>query len=74
MSLDTTSQPTADRPATALAELRAQLTLEEKVRLLVGAGLWDTTAIDHIGLRAMFVSDGPAGVRGVDETGTETSA
>ncbi|RHA37677.1 beta-d-glucosidase [Cellulomonas rhizosphaerae] len=74
MSLDTASQPTADRPVTALAELRAQLSLEEKVRLLVGAGLWDTTAIDRIGLRSVFVSDGPAGVRGVDETGLETSA
>ncbi|ROS25961.1 beta-glucosidase [Cellulomonas sp. PhB150] len=74
MSLDTASQPTADRPVTALAELRAQLTLEEKVRLLVGAGLWDTTAIDRIGLRSVLVSDGPAGVRGVDESGRETSA
>jgi len=74
VSLDTTTQPTADRPATSLAELREQLTLEEKVSLLVGAGLWSTTAIGRIGLRAMYVSDGPAGVRGVSEDGSETSA
>jgi beta-glucosidase len=74
VSLDTATQPTADRPATPLAELRSQLSLEEKVRLLVGAGLWDTTAIPHIGLRSVFVSDGPAGVRGVSEDGDETSA
>ncbi|WP_029290897.1 beta-glucosidase [Cellulomonas sp. HZM] len=74
MSLDTALQPTADRPATDLAQLRSQLTLEEKVRLLVGAGLWSTTAVERIGLRAMHLSDGPAGVRGVSEDGAETSA
>ena len=72
MSLDTAIQPpTADRP---LTDLTAALSLEEKVRLVVGAGLWSTTAIPHIGLRAMHVSDGPAGVRGVSDSADETSA
>ena len=72
MSLDTAIQPpTADRP---LADLTAALSLEEKVRLVVGAGLWSTTAIPRIGLRAMHVSDGPAGVRGVSDSADETSA
>lgn len=73
MSLDTATQPPAadDQDLTALA---AQLSLEDKVRLVVGAGLWSTVALPHVGLRAVHVSDGPAGVRGVSEDGVETSA
>ena len=72
MPLHTAAQPpTADRALTGLLDA---LSLEEKVGLVVGAGLWSTTAIPRIGLRAMQVSDGPAGVRGVSESGDETSA
>lgn len=78
MSLDTATQPpTAERPTTGEASLSALLTrlsLEEKVRLVVGAGLWSTTAVPHIGLRSMHVSDGPAGVRGISDSADETSA
>lgn len=49
---------------TRLAELLARLTLEEKVALVSGADFWTTTPIERIGLRAMVLSDGPAGVRG----------
>ena len=86
MSLDTT-QPVPAQPApeagaahaerltpAGLAHLRDQLTTEEKVALLVGAGLWTTTAVPRIGLRAVALSDGPAGVRGVSEHADETSA
>ncbi|MDM7855268.1 beta-d-glucosidase [Cellulomonas alba] len=58
----------------SLEALVAELTDAEKVSLVVGAGLWATTAIPRIGLRAMHLSDGPAGVRGVSEDGVETSA
>ena len=44
--------------------LLAALTLEDKVRLLTGADNWSTRPAPAIGLRAMVVSDGPAGVRG----------
>ena len=44
--------------------LLAALSLEEKVRLLTGADNWRTRPLPAIGLRAMVVSDGPAGVRG----------
>jgi beta-glucosidase len=45
--------------------LLAALSLDDKVRLLTGADNWRTCPLPGIGLRAMVVSDGPAGVRGV---------
>ncbi len=42
----------------------AGLDLETKVRLLTGVNFWATHAVPEIGLRAMIVSDGPAGVKG----------
>ncbi len=44
--------------------LVAQLTLEQKVRLLTGADSWTLHGESHVGLRSMVLSDGPAGVRG----------
>ena len=52
-------------PQTAERGLLAALSLEDKVRLLTGADNWRTCPLPAIGLRAMVVSDGPAGVRGV---------
>ncbi len=47
-----------------LRPLLAKLTLEEKVSLVQGADFWTTVPLPSIGLRAMTLSDGPAGVRG----------
>ncbi|MDQ0242144.1 beta-glucosidase family protein [Arthrobacter bambusae] len=44
--------------------LLADLTLDEKVRLLTGRDFWTTWPMEKIGLRRMVVSDGPSGVRG----------
>ncbi|WP_219415074.1 beta-glucosidase family protein [Pseudonocardia nigra] len=44
--------------------LLGKLDLEQKVRLLTGADFWTTHPEPAIGLRAMVLSDGPAGVRG----------
>jgi len=52
-------------PATDhLLPLLEKLTLEEKVSLVQGADFWTTVPLPSIGLRAMTLSDGPAGVRG----------
>ena len=52
----------------------ARLDLDRKIRLLTGAGAWRTFAEPEIGLRAMVLSDGPAGVRGVSWDERHTSA
>ncbi|GHC85607.1 glycosyl hydrolase [Nocardiopsis terrae] len=51
---------TSRRPS----ELVAELSLEEKVRLVSGGGFATTAALDSIGLRSLWLSDGPSGVRG----------
>ena len=57
-----------------LARIVSRLTDAEKVRLVVGAGMWTTAALPSIGLRAIAMSDGPAGVRGVEDDPSETAA
>jgi beta-glucosidase len=42
----------------------ARLSLEQKVRLLTGAGFWALYDEPDAGLRPVVLSDGPAGVRG----------
>jgi len=54
--------------------LVARLDLERKVRLLTGASAWTTHDEPAVGLRAMVLSDGPAGVRGQVEDERSTSA
>jgi beta-glucosidase len=50
-----------------------KLDLGQKVRLLTGSGFWGTHSEPLLGLRAMVLSDGPAGVRGVTWDERETS-
>jgi beta-glucosidase len=47
-----------------IASRLAQLSLEEKVRLMTGADIWALHPMPTIGLRRLVTSDGPAGVRG----------
>jgi beta-glucosidase len=47
-----------------LVPLLERLTVEQKAALVQGADFWTTIPIPEIGLRAMTLSDGPAGVRG----------
>jgi beta-glucosidase len=53
-----------DADEVRLAERVAELSLEQKVRLLTGADIWALHAEPSIGMRRMVTSDGPAGVRG----------
>ncbi|WP_406286535.1 beta-glucosidase [Embleya sp. NBC_00896] len=56
-----------------LRGLVAQLTLEEKLSLVVGEDFWSLPEIPRIGLRKLRVSDGPVGVRGVTWDERDTS-
>lgn len=47
-----------------LRPLLDALSLEQKTALVQGADFWTTVPVPEIGLRAMTLSDGPAGVRG----------
>ena len=44
--------------------LLGQLTLEEKISMAAGSGLWFSTGVPRLGIPAYKVSDGPNGVRG----------
>ena len=44
----------------------AQMTAEEKLRLLVGKDYWHTLPLEHLGLPSIMVSDGPHGLRKQD--------
>ena len=55
---------TASSATDHLVPLLSALTLEQKAALVQGADFWTTVPLPEIGLRAMTLSDGPAGVRG----------
>ncbi len=52
-----------------LDNLVAQLTLEEKVDLLQGVNTWTTQPVERLGIRSLYLTDGPHGVRKVREAG-----
>lgn len=53
----------------AISELLAQMTLEEKAGLCSGADFWHTKAVGRLSVPAMMVSDGPHGLRTQKEGG-----
>ncbi|MAO34575.1 MAG: glycosyl hydrolase [Zunongwangia sp.] len=59
-----TAQISTDVDTEHLRPLLEQLSLEDKAALVQGADFWTTVPLPQIGLRAMTLSDGPAGVRG----------
>jgi beta-glucosidase len=57
----------------AVEKALAGLDLGTKVHLLTGANFWATYAVPEVGLRAVVVSDGPAGVKGSSTGHDETT-
>lgn len=62
--LNPAAESTGKTPEAHIERLLSQLTLEQKVRLVTGASMWESQAEPSIGLNPMVFSDGPAGVRG----------
>ncbi|MCE5257444.1 MAG: glycoside hydrolase family 3 C-terminal domain-containing protein [Chloroflexi bacterium] len=50
------------------AELLAQLTLEEKLDLTIGADAWHTHGVPRLGIAPIMMTDGPHGVRKATES------
>lgn len=50
--------------------LVSKMTLEEKAALVTGASNWTTTPVERLGIPEMVVSDGPHGVRRVEDVTT----
>jgi beta-glucosidase len=50
-----------------------KMSLEEKAALCTGAGPWTTTPVEHLGIPVMTVTDGPHGVRRVEDIHTFTT-
>ncbi|MBO2516082.1 MAG: glycosyl hydrolase [Clostridiales bacterium] len=44
-------------------KILSQMTLEEKVNFCQGANKWETTGVPRLGIPAVWVSDGPIGIR-----------
>ena len=44
-------------------ELISSLTLEEKASLTTGKNFWETQNVDRVGIKSLFLSDGPSGLR-----------
>ncbi len=57
-----------------IANLLANLTVEEKASLLAGADLWYTVPVPRLGIPALKVTDGPNGARGSEGSMAPRSA
>jgi beta-glucosidase len=55
---------------TKIANLIKEMSLEEKAALCTGAGPWTTTPVERLGIPEMTVTDGPHGVRCVEDVHT----
>ena len=55
-----------------LQSIISQMTLEEKAALCTGATAWSTTPVRRLNIPELFVSDGPHGVRRVEDANSMT--
>lgn len=53
----------SERQETLIEELLSQLTLEEKIGMIHGAGLFCTAGVERLSIPPLYMSDGPMGVR-----------
>jgi len=58
---------------TKITDLIKKMSLEEKAALCTGAGPWTTIPVEHLGIPELTVTDGPHGVRRVEDVHTFVS-
>ena len=52
---------------TRIKDLIEKMTLEEKISMLAGVDMWQTVAIERLGIPAIKMTDGPHGNRTIDD-------
>ncbi|KAJ5178454.1 uncharacterized protein N7500_001153 [Penicillium coprophilum] len=57
-----------DTITTVVENLLQSLTIEEKVALVAGQNMWQTTQVERLGIPPLQMTDGPAGARGTKWT------
>ncbi len=57
-----------------IESLLGRMTLEEKVSMTTGSGLWHSTGVERLGIPPLKVTDGPNGARGEDRGGTTSAS
>lgn len=57
------SAPASEKVEARVEALLAEMTLEEKVRLLAGQDFWSLPSIERLGIPSLVVADGPTGLR-----------
>lgn len=53
-------------------EIVSQLTLDEKIKMVTGFGSWHTFPVERLGIESIMMTDGPIGLRKVDEGKSES--
>lgn len=53
-------------------EIVSQLTLDEKIKMVTGFGSWHTFPVERLGIESIMMTDGPIGLRKVDEGESES--
>src|SRR3954451_19957967 len=61
--------PTTPLPSEETRRRIAELTLEEKASLVLGADIWHTAGVERLGIPRLTLSDGPHGLRRQPEGG-----
>jgi len=57
-----------------IENLLSQLTLDEKISMLAGIGVWYSTGVPRLGIPSFRMADGPNGVRGIWSEMSPTAA
>ena len=64
--------PRNERVEQQVEQILSRLTLDEKIKLVTGYGSWHTYPVERLGVESIMMTDGPIGLRKVDEGESES--